>query len=364
MKKILLTLLICLTASLSYADSVLIEGFEYGNHDLQVPVGWVCNDNSWLAGYLDKDHNRIPHTHNWYAFTNADDSWMFMEIHMNSELKYRYYFWAISDGEYDVEFWAGSGPSSSEMTTMLFSKTVNSGEYQRFSAYLDTVAEYYPYFGIRAIAHEGAYYLTVDDIQVDMVGKYDFIATPATADTSILPNSQINHHFDVQNLGYEPVEVIMSPSHEYFGDIQFFVEGSQCTTFHLDPDETKQVTVQATLLPSVQAGTTCWLDIMLVLDCNCATAFTTLWVNVLYPAGIPENKDVAAIFPNPANDQITIRVQGLQRVEVMDITGKRHLDVPAHRDELQLDLTQLPSGIYFVTTMSSLGTYTHKLVVR
>ena len=334
MKKILLTLLICLMASISFADSVLIEGFEYGNQDLQVPVGWVCDDSSWLAGYLAKDHNRIPHTNNWYAFTNADDSWMFMEIHMSNELKYRYYFWAISDGEYDVEFWAGSGPSSSEMTTMLFSKTVNSGEYQRFSEYIETVAEYYPYFGIHAVAHEGAYYLTVDDIQVDMVGKYDFIATPASADTSIFPNTQINHHFDVQNLGYEPIEVIMSPAHDYFEDIHFFVEGEQCTTFHLDPDETKRVTVQATLLPSVQAGTTCWLDIMLVLDCNCATAFTTLWVTVLDPAGIAEHTGK----------------ESLQKVEIFDLTGKK------------VNPNNLRPGVYIERTLSSQGNTTRKIL--
>ena len=58
----------------AFAGSILIEGFEYANHDFVKPIGWVCDDDSWLCGYLEKDHNRIPHTGNWYAFSNADDS--------------------------------------------------------------------------------------------------------------------------------------------------------------------------------------------------------------------------------------------------------------------------------------------------
>ena len=362
MKKLLFTLFLCFIVSFSFAESILIEGFEYGNHDLETPVGWISVDNSWLAGYLDKDHNRTPHLGNWYAFTDSDDSWMFMELFMGTGIKYRYNFWCISDGEYDVEFWAGSGPSSSEMTTLLFTETVNTDEYQYFSDYIESIAVDYQYFGIHATAHEGAYHLTMDDIQVNMVGKYDISATPSIADTTILPNSQINYHFEVQNLGYEPFEVIISPSTDYFTDLHFFVEGNQCTTFHLEPDETKRVTAQATLLPSVEPGSICWLDITLVLDCNCATALTTIWVTVLDPSETSESKDNTCIFPNPANDFVNINAHGLQRIEVMDITGKKHISMTADHDNLRLDLSKLPAGIYFVTAITDQGAIIQKLV--
>jgi len=334
MKKYLFTLIICLFASYSFADSLLYDSFEYGNHDGETPVGWTCNDNSWVCGYLEKDHNRRPHHGNWYVHTNANESWMFMEAPMNSSLKYRYYFWAISDGEYDVEFYAGSGPSSDEMTTLLFTKTVNSGEYHCFSEYIETVAEYYPYFGIHAIAHEGAYYLTMDEIQVDLVVKYAFCATPTTADTVLFPNSQASHHYDVQNLGYEPIEVIISPSHDYFTNIHSYVDGTQCSTFHLEPDETKRVTTEATLLPSIQVGTYCWLDVNLVLDCNCATALTTLLVTVIDPASTAE-------YPNE---------EGLQQVELFDLTGKK------------VDQNHLKPGVYIERTISEKGVSTRKFV--
>ena len=362
MKKILFSLIASLIASISFADSIMIEGFESGNQDLGTPVGWTCDDSSWLCGYLEKDHNRIAHSGNWYAFTDADDSWMFMEFFMSDQLKYRYYFWAISDGEYDVEFWAGSGPSTDEMTTMLFSKTVNDGVYQRFDEYIDEVAEDYQYFGIHAIAHEGAYCLTIDDIEVHMVTKYEFIATPSEAYASLYPGQETVFSFKVQDLGYEPIDVIFSPSDEYFSNIHFTVDGTQCNVFHLEPNEAKKVVAEATLRPTAVPGSTCWLDIMLVLDCNCATSMTTLWVTVLDPAEIAEYTEKTTIFPNPTNDFASINVQGLQQVTVTDITGKRLIAMAAEHDNIRLDLSSLPAGIYFVTTLSAQGQTTQKLI--
>ena len=362
MKKTLLTLFICLIASFSFADSILIEGFEYANHDNEPPIGWTCDDSSWLCGYLDKDHNRTAHSGNWYAYTNADESWMFMPLFFSSELKYRFSYWAISDGSYEVEFWAGDDASQEHMTTFLFSSTVDVGDYEKFSAYIESLPSDFQYFGIHAVAAEGAYHLTIDDVNVDMVNRYDFCANPFNADTVLYPNSQATYHFDVQNLGYEPIEVIFSPSHEYFTDIHFFVEGSQCTTFHLEPDQTKRVTAEATLLPTIQAGTTCWLDIMLVLDCNCATAMTTLWVAVLDPTETAEHHTDVDIYPNPALDHIVIHNKGLQQVEVIDITGKTIITKMADQDQLQIDLTNLNAGVYIVKTISEQGPAVRRIV--
>lgn len=90
MKKLLITLLIILAAQFAFADSIMFDSFEYANHEGESPVGWVCDDNSFMCGYLEKDHNRIAHHGNWYVYTNNNESWMFMQIYMNPEMKYRY----------------------------------------------------------------------------------------------------------------------------------------------------------------------------------------------------------------------------------------------------------------------------------
>lgn len=336
MKQLYLLILSLLLTLNSFADNIFMDSFEYANHDNEPPIGWTCDDQSWLCGFLDKDHNRTPHTGNWYAYTDAEDSWMFMPLYFSSELKYRFSYWAISDGTYEVEFWMGNEPHAAQMDQQLFSTTINNAAYEKVSVYIESIAANYQYFGIRAIATEGAYHLSIDDVYVDMVTKYEFSATPSNADTVLYPNSQATHHFDVQNLGYEPIDVIISPSHEYFTDIHCYVDGSQCTVFHLEPDQTKTVTAEATLLPSIQVGETCWLDIMLVLDCNCATSMTTLWVTVKGTDGIAEHESDG----DP------------QHVELYDLTGKK------------VDPSCLKAGIYLERTITNNGVSTRKIVKK
>ena len=325
MRKTILTLLLCLAVASAYADRIFYDGFEFANHDMTIPIGWNCDDDSWLCGYLDKDHNRTAHTGDWYAFTNADDSWMFMETYFSPDLRYRINYWAISDGNYQVEFWAGNGAAPDQMSQLLFTSNVGSGTYEEFADYIEAITGNYTHFGIHAIASSGAYHLTIDDVNIDMVAKYEFAATPASADTVLYPNTQATYHFNVQNLGYEPIDVIMNPSYEYFTDIHFTVEGSVCTTFHLEPQQIKQVTATATLLPSIQPGALCWLDINMVLACDCATAMTTLWVTVLDPTGIEE-----------------LEYEDSQRpVEIYDLTGRK------------VDPARLKPGVIYIDRHSS-----------
>ncbi len=353
MKKLLFTLIACLSLTAAKAGSIFYDGFEYANHDLQSPIGWTCDDDSWLCGYQDKDHNRTAHTGSWYVFTNAEESWMFMPMFMSTQLKYQFSCWAISDGSYTLEFWAGDEAAADVMTQLLFTTTVSSGNYAMVTEYIDEIAADHQYFGIHAIADEGAYHLTIDDVNVDMVERYSFVATPANADTVLYPGTQASYHFKVQNLGYEAIDVILSPSHEFFNDIQFFVDDSPCTVFHLDPQEIKGVIAETTLPTTAIPGSTCWLDIMLVLDCNCATSMTTLWVTVLDATGLDEHTE-GAFYPNPAEGAITIEGRGL--LVVTNMTGQ----VIVNRFVDGKETLNLPKGIYLV----QLGSKKEKVVVR
>lgn len=337
MKKILFVLLACLVPTFLFASSVLIEGFEYANHDMTTPIGWTCDDDSWLCGYLEKDHNRRPHSGNWYAFTNADDAWMFMEVFAGSTLKYRYSFWGISDGEFEVELWIGNGASANQMTQRLFTTTVSSGEYELFSEYIQSITANCQYFGIHAIASEGAYHLTIDDVTVDMVNRYEFTTNPSNTSTTLYPGEQTFFRFDVHNLGYEPIDVILIPSSIYFTDVHFTVENITCTTFHLEPDEIKQVFTEATLLPTVAPGSYCYLDVMLRLECDCASSMATLWATVMNPEGIAEPEHM---------------LDDVQQVEVYDLTGKK------------VDPSNLKAGIYLERTITDNGVSTRKIVKK
>ena len=281
MKKTIFTLFTCLLTSLVFADSLLIEGFEYANHDMESPVGWVCEDQSWLCGYHEKDHNRIAHTGNWYAFTNADDSWMFMEIYMSTQLRYRYSCWAISDGSYQLEFWGGDSATPDGMTQRFVSATVNSDNYEKISVYIETLSQNHRYFGIHAIATDGAQYLTIDDVFIDKADRYNMEINPYEIDTVIYPGSSVTYSYTVHNTGYESMHIYMTGYSDYFTNVQFTEDGLSSSSFWSEADQITHCTCTATLRPDVQPGSRVWIDIMFTVSCDCITRMSTIWANVL-----------------------------------------------------------------------------------
>lgn len=349
MKKLLLILLTCLAATSSFAGNLLNESFEYANHDFETPVGWICDDNSWLCGYLEKDHNRIPHTGNWYAFSDTEDAWMYMPMYLITSMRYRFTCWAISDGAYQLEFWAGSSPNPNDMHTMLHSATVTSGIYEKFSAYVETIPDDCQYIAIHAVGQRGSC-LTIDDLEVDMVEQYTFEAEAITGDTAMYPGTQAVFRFLIHNTGYDPVDVTVHPSNEFFTDFSFYSNGISTTTFPTQPDELVEVTVYATLRPEVESGTVAWLDIHMTIPCNCNTAMVTFWVTPLEVTKVSEiNAPEINVYPNPATDFVTVKAEGLQQVLVMDMTGKALSSTSAKGDSTRINVSGLKAGVYLIS---------------
>ena len=365
MKKFTLTLLVCLMSTFSIAGNLLNEGFEYANHDLEKPVGWNCDDNSWLCGYLEKDHKRMSHSGNWYAFSNAQDSWMYMPLYLIESMRYRFTLWAITDGSFQFEIWAGSAPNPDDMHTQFLSTTVESGEYERISAYVETIPAGCQYVGIRAFANNGDSYLTIDDIEVDMVEQYTFEAEPVTGDTAMYPGSEGSFHFLVHNVGYDELDITMHPSNEYFTNFSCIANGVTGMTFHADPDEVVEVTMTATLRPEIEPGTVSWLDIQMTIPCNCNTAMVTFWVTPLDPTGVSEgNEQNINVFPNPTTDFVTVEAEGLKEVEVVDLMGKVVKSISAISNTLRLGFESLSNGLYYLSVRTEDGIIIRPIVKK
>ena len=348
MKKLLLILLISLTTTFSFAGNLLNESFEYANHDLEAPVGWISDDNAWTCGYLEKDHNRIPHTGNWYAFSDSDDAWMYMPMYLIPSMRYRFTCWAIADGAFQLEFWAGTSPNPDDMHTLLLSESVASGEYEKFSNFVETIPDNCNYIAVHAIGLSGSY-LTIDDIEIDMVEQYTFEAEAITGDTAMYPGSQAIFHFLIHNTGYDPVDVSVHPSNEFFTNFSFYSNGVMSSTFPTQPDEYVKVTCYATLRPEIEPGTVAWLDIHMTIPCNCNTAMVTFWVTPLDLTLVEENNMSINVFPNPTTDFVTIEAEQLEKVVIYDASGKTIKSVTANGNALQLDLTNLKPGYYYIS---------------
>jgi len=73
------------------------------------------------------------------------------------------------------------------------------------------------------------------------------------------------------------------------------------------------------------------------------------------------------LYPNPASDLITIDANNtiISNVDVIDNTGKVVMRKPhLNKEKMDLDLTALRSGIYYVRLATSKGVFTERLIVQ
>ena len=69
------------------------------------------------------------------------------------------------------------------------------------------------------------------------------------------------------------------------------------------------------------------------------------------------------LYPNPTNGQITIALEGIQKVMVYNTLGQALLHKETNGDVLQLDLLGFENGLYWVKVMAQSGTVTRSFVI-
>lgn len=67
-----------------------------------------------------------------------------------------------------------------------------------------------------------------------------------------------------------------------------------------------------------------------------------------------------AVYPNPATDKVTVLVDNISRVEVLDIAGR----VIATTTEHEVNIADLESGVYFFRVITPQGTYSQRVVKK
>lgn len=355
MKKLIVTLLILLAAGVAQGGVIFNESFEYASQDGVPPIGWTTANDSWLCGYQNQDHNRQPHTGNWYAYTNSAESWMFIPIYFSELLQYRVSLWAISDGGYQIEIWVGNGATPGAMEQLLLNDIVSSGSYDLFSTYIHEITANYDYFGIHAVqSYCGDCILSIDDIVVEQIVQYDFEASPYELDTVMQAGATAVFYCKVKSYGFEDLTIYMTPHTEYFTDIHFYVNGEMTNQFPIVQDETVLIRGTATLRPDVQPGDRCWVDVRFDIDCGCASAMFTFWATVASD-GIEENYHEISLYPNPSTGNVTIEGNGT--ISIFNSLGQTVLT----KEIIDKETIMLEKGVYFVKKENGL---TEKLIVR
>lgn len=83
--------------------------------------------------------------------------------------------------------------------------------------------------------------------------------------------------------------------------------------------------------------------------------------------GIPDvAKDIFALYPNPANSYVTVKMHDAAAAEITitDVTGKTVLKTSLDAAESNIDIAALHSGMYFITLSAEGKSSTKKLIVK
>ena len=81
------------------------------------------------------------------------------------------------------------------------------------------------------------------------------------------------------------------------------------------------------------------------------------WGQTSLTEGIDETgaNAFATVHPNPTNGIVTITGENLRQAEVANMLGQQMLSVNGNGNELHIDLTALPAGVYFVNVTDEEG---------
>ena len=89
------------------------------------------------------------------------------------------------------------------------------------------------------------------------------------------------------------------------------------------------------------------------------------------PTGISNNgtiQEAVNIYPNPASDfvGITMNSSNIKEIKVMDLTGRILETIPVQRgeDNIRINVSGYPSGIYFLSFSTDQGTKVRKFIKR
>ena len=91
---------------------------------------------------------------------------------------------------------------------------------------------------------------------------------------------------------------------------------------------------------------------------------TVMYYNA--PAGIRElQSSEISLYPNPATDKITVKTSGITgggNLAIVNIEGQRLITRQITQPKTQVDISSLPSGVYFVHLISDKTVAVGKLI--
>ena len=147
----------------------------------------------------------------------------------------------------------------------------------------------------------------------------------------------------------------------FFQDSSYFSTGNSITTYswsfvNSGGTQTSNVSNPTVVLNSYT--TTVCLIVTTVNGCSDTTC--KLITQTITGINQINNQAAISIYPNPANNKITIDANDIVDVKLFDVLGKQITTIK----ENQIDVSNLPNAVYFIQVQTKQGITTQKIVVQ
>jgi hypothetical protein len=103
--------------------------------------------------------------------------------------------------------------------------------------------------------------------------------------------------------------------------------------------------------------------VMTVYYDGCEASSDTL-VGVGVITNVNETNVKASIYPNPVEGNLTVKANGLQRVVIYNVMGQQIASIPAKKDEILIEMSTHPKGLYTLQLITPDGILTRNVVVN
>ncbi len=180
------------------ADSVpFAEGFESGyTNQTELAGCWtqssIVGVQTWVVNSLETTYNRTPRTGNYNInLRYGNEDWIFYALEFTGGTAYELKFFARQNAATGTTVQAAFGTTNdpAAMTNSIISSSnVVAGDYQEFSGYFTPSSSGTYYIGIKGTLTNSPWYLSIDDITVDLapncVPPSDLLVSGISADSA------------------------------------------------------------------------------------------------------------------------------------------------------------------------------------
>lgn len=164
------------------------DGFEVGNTHNVAVAGWtqqaVTGSGIWTANNTLTTYNRTPKTGSWNAFLEyGNDRWMFVSVELTGGVKYAFSMFARQDvttGATITVSYGDAGNAAAMVNPIVNETPIVNGDYQQLSGVFTPDDDGVYYVGIIGALNYSPWYLSIDDISIEIAPDPGYITGVVT----------------------------------------------------------------------------------------------------------------------------------------------------------------------------------------